>query len=676
MLRPKFSSLLFLLLITTSSILHGGSSDLGGTGLLRIPTGRTIPDGDIRFTFSNSYPYRHYCVTFGFLPFLELNGRLVEIRDEEFSGPYWGGYGYYKDKVADFKVHLLNEKEFFPSMAIGAMDFHGTQLFFSEYIAASKKIGDFDFTLGYGGNLFGPVFNREEREPRELDGLFGGVEWNIRDNLSLLFEYDPTKELTLGKGGISSQYNYGLRWSPRDWFTCGYSYQRGAQHGFYFALTYPFGAALVPQKPDEPFYGPLDWTPLPESLLSKTLPDKLAEIKKYLSEEGFVDVQVNLSPDMKTLYMEIENRRYLFHGKAIGRALRIAVAQTPSDIEKICVVLKQIKIPMVEVTVSRADYIDCLNRHITEEELMSRVKISNKISQKSIWWNDEYDVVEQEYPAFAFSIEPVKLENFWNDPSGFFKLRVGPAVAAAKNINKGLSVSTYLKFPLYSNISTNNPPLSAKPVRSDIDKYLDNTGIVVDRLFANQFFKIGASNYLRFSAGYLELQYAGVSAEYLRTFKQGRFALGREVTWAVKRDDDSILGLRDNSAVTLFWNAYIYSPELETTFSVKIGEFLAGDRGVRMEVSRDIRGGKVFLWYTKTDTAGLTGANKGYSDKGVGFALPVRVLWHSDARGHYTSAVSPWSRDSGQPVNQLSLYNFLREFTPAYLFNYPGQLAE
>ena len=674
MLRLRIS--FFLIFLMSVSVLRGASSDWGGSGLLRVPSGRVINDGDVRFTFSDSYPYRNYSVTFGFFPFLELNGRIVEFRDKELAGGGWSGYGYYKDKVADFKVQLFRENAYLPSVAFGVNDFHGTQLFFNEYVSASKRFGDLDLTLGYGGNILGSVFNKKDIERRELDGLFGGIEWNFRDNLSFVLEYDPTDELVLGKGRISSHYNCGFRWHPREWISCGYSYQRGDSHSFYAALTYPFGAPVVPQRPDPPFYGPVDWTPLPEQLVSQTLSGKLLEIQNLLLGEGLTDVHVTLSSDMKTLYMEFENRKYLFHGKAAGRALRLAAAQTPPEIKTLCVVIKQLDIPMVELSVSRSDYIDYLNQKLTESQVNSLIKVSNRMSEKSIWWNEKYAGEAASKPIFNYYFEPVKLESYWNDPSGFFKFRVGPAVTIVRDVNSGLSLIGSFKAPLYSNVSTRNQPSTNNPVRSDIVKYLDDTGLVVDHLIANQYLKLSENNYLRLSAGYLELQYAGIGLEFLRTFREGRFALGNEITWAVKREPDSVFGLKGDSAVTKFLNFYMYSPGLETTFSAKMGEFLAGDKGVRLDVSRDVRGGKVFLWYTKTDTSGFTGPNRNYSDKGVGFSLPVRALWSSDARGYYSTALSPWSRDVGQPVRQLSLYSFFREYTPVYIRNYLEQLAE
>jgi len=653
---------------------YAGPNYWGGTGLLRIPTARLIADGDLRFTVSDSYPYRNYAVTFGFLPFLELNGRIIEMRDEKATGPVWGGYGYHKDKAADFKMLLFKESSLFPAVVFGVNDFHGAdkhQHFFNEYIVLSKQVGNFDITIGYGANMFGSLFREKSTDMRELDGLFAGTEWKVQDNLSLLLEYDPAKKLAMGRGDISSNYNYGIRWQPWQWLSCGYSYQRGEEHSFIISITYPFGKTLAPKKPDYPFYGPLDWTPLRGTLSRRPLSERLLTIHDYLEEEGFKDAQVSISADMRTLYISFENRQYLSHNKAAGRVLRIAAAQSPSDVENICLTLKQQGIPMVEITVFKADYIDYLNENISGEEMKVKTKISSEISGKFYWRYSGDGKIPKQRSSFSYKFEPVILETFLNDPSGFFKFRVGPAVSLKQQLAKGLSVESHIKFPLYSNVETNQDPISDSPVRSDVTDYLGSTGPAVETLFVNRFLRLGTNNYLKLTGGYMEMQYAGITAEYLRTFKQGRFALGHEITWSKKRAPGSVFGLHEQSGtVTGLFNAYLYAPELDTVFSANAGKFLAGDRGVKLQVTRDIRGGKIFLWYTKTDTSGLTGENRGYSDKGVGFAIPVRVFSDSDVHGHYPLVFTPWSRDTGQSVKQpYSLYDFMREFTPSYILN-------
>ena len=666
-----------------SSPSYGGGNYWGTTGLIRTPNGRVIEDGDLRFTFSNSYPYRNYAVAFGFFPFLELNGRITELLDQKLSGSGWEKYGYYKDKAADFKLLIFSEREWAPSFSIGAQDFHGTQLFFNEYVAASKKIDNLDFTLGYGGNLFGSIFKEENTETRELKGVFGGIEWKLRPNLSFLFEYDPTDKLALNsKVKIESHFNYGIRWEPLRWLKCGYSFQRGNEHSFYLAFTWPFGAQIQSQKPDEPFFGSVNRAPI-FSPVFKTyskdseIPERLSRIRDLLVEEGFIDVKVTLSLNKKSLYIEYENRKYLSEIKGLGRALRVVIAQYPSDVEMLHIIVKSNNIPMFTVSLNPRDFADFLNGKLTSEEILGKIQIIHGVS-KHVYLEKDREIAAGSVNPSVFScrFKPFEIETYWNDPSGFLKGRIGPTVLLKEDFGKGLSAETYLRFPFFSNVKTDLSAISDKPIRSDIVDYLQNTGVEVD-LFVNKFFRLGDSSFGRLTAGYLELQFAGISAEYLKIIKDGRFGLGGEISVARKRDPDSVFGLEDYTSITPFLNSYMFMPELNTTLQTSFGKFLGGDIGAKFQITRYIRGGSVFLWYTNTDTSGFTGPNKGYADKGVGFTLPITIFRNHDCQGSYKYAFSPWSRDVGQKISQVySLYDFIFDFTPVYISSHWSEITE
>ncbi len=659
--------------------LYGEGNYWGATGLIRIPNGRIIEDGNLRLSISHGYPYRTYSATFGFLPFLELNGRITELLDQKVHRTGWEDYGYYKDKAADFKLLVFSERGWMPSISIGAQDFHGTQLFFNEYVAASKRIKNLDFTVGYGGNLFGSLFKEDGTQTRELDGTFGGVEWRIIPNVSIICEYDPTERLARNSTEkIDSHYNFGVRWNPLRWLNLTYAFQKGNEHSVCLAITYPFGSPLLEQRNDEPFYGPVNRTPLIYSLSENSTATRLSKIRDYICDEGLTNVKVTLSKDRKDLYVEYENKKYLSQVKGLGRVLRICAAQSPSDIDKIHIIVKSNDIPMIEVSLYPNDFIDFLNGKISAEEVLSRMEITSAVSE----YNNLQDIglissSSEKTSTFSYSIKPVDVESYWNDPSGFYKARIGPTFSLDKNFGRGLSAESYIKVPFFNNIETDLPPISDEPIRSDIADYLENNGVIVEDLFLNKFAKVGDTSFCKFTAGYLELQFAGVSAEYLKIFKGGRLGLGTEISWAKKRESDSPFGLKDFDAVTPFLNGYIYVPELDTTVQASIGKFLAGDKGMKFQVTRYVRGGSIFVWYTKTDTDDFTGPNRNYSDKGIGFSLPIRVFENHDRQGVYNYAISPWSRDVGQQVGQpYSLYDFVFKFTPAYFVSHWREITE
>ena len=317
------------------------------------------------------------------------------------------------------------------------------------------------------------------------------------------------------------------------------------------------------------------------------------------------------------------------------------------------------------------DFIDLLNGKISTGEMLKRTRITTVIPEYGEpEWEDDITVEEEELLGFTYGFKPIGVETYLNDPSGFFKARIGPTIRLRKELSKGLTVQSKVRFPVYSNVKTTMGPISEEPIRSDIVDYLENTGVVIQNALLNYYFRFGDTSFGRMSAGYLELQFAGASLEYLRVFGSGRFGLGKEFTWAKKRSADSLLNLEDFETVSPRLKGYLFIPELDSTFQVQFGKFLAGDRGARFELTRYIRGASVSLWYSETDTRNFTGPNRNYSDKGVAITIPWNVFSEYERRGSFGHALPEWSRDVGQVVREpYSLYSFIREFLPVQIMD-------
>ena len=102
--------------------------------------------------------------------------------------------------------------------------------------------------------------------------------------------------------------------------------------------------------------------------------------------------------------------------------------------------------------------------------------------------------------------------------------------------------------------------------------------------------------------------------------------------------------------------------------SIKAGKFLAGDKGIRFEIARIVKGFEIGFWYTYSDTSDFTGANKNYHDKGVFIAIPLRMFFSKDTKtvGYYSLA--PWTRDVGQLAGRpFDLYRLLEKKLPFYI---------
>ena len=130
------------------------ASNYGETGLLETPNAKFMPAASMRFNFSSSFPFEFTTLTASPFSWLEATYRYTEIKNQLYGPFSYSGNQSLKDKGFDLKVKLLNERYYMPAVALGLRDIAGTGLFSSEYLVATKSIGNLDISTGLGfGNL-------------------------------------------------------------------------------------------------------------------------------------------------------------------------------------------------------------------------------------------------------------------------------------------------------------------------------------------------------------------------------------------------------------------------------------------------------------------------------------------------------------------------------------------
>ena len=180
--------------LLSASNFSNSSSFQGYTGIINIPTAEVIQDGKIELQISNQvdaarirdtrdeYKAQHYFINFGFLPNLEITGRLANI---EHKVPP-SNYDFLdRDLSASLKYQIPLYHEYLPKIAVGIQDIQGNDRYNAKYIVATKQYAFFRGTVGYGFDSL------------RLDGLFAGAELKANDWFYLLSEYD-SKEAHLG----------------------------------------------------------------------------------------------------------------------------------------------------------------------------------------------------------------------------------------------------------------------------------------------------------------------------------------------------------------------------------------------------------------------------------------------------------------------------------------------
>ncbi len=292
-------------------------SNFGRVGLLEMPNARFRPDGTIESGISWRQQREFWFVNFQALPFLETTFRL----SDRLNGTT--GRGNTTDRAFDLKLRVWEENAWRPALAIGFQDVIGTGIYQGEFIAASKRIWDFDLTVGMGwgrlstgGDITNPLSTGPGgmgTRPRSVgqggtvafnslfrgqnSGLFAGVEysvppiptpWGPIEGLRAKLEYSadalrderggyPARTTNL-RGEAASRFNIGLNWQPNPYLDLGASFVHGTDFLVRASLRLdPFTPPDLPRQPPPPMppRPPEHAAPPPEPLRGADSPSPL-----------------------------------------------------------------------------------------------------------------------------------------------------------------------------------------------------------------------------------------------------------------------------------------------------------------------------------------------------------------------------------------------------------------
>ncbi len=252
-------------------------NDWGETGLLQTPSARMGVAGDMRASLTSIWPYTRLNVMFQPLDWMEAGFRYTSISNRAYEASTTGQSN--KDKSIDIKLRLLKETTFVPELALGFRDLGGTGLFSGEYLVASKRWYDLDFSLGIGwgylgasGNISNPFkllgsrFDTRSRSStnearfgsyfRGPAALFGGVQWRTPwDPLTLKLEYegnDYQSEPQNNNQRQRSPFNIGLSYQVSPKVTLSAGFERGDKFMIGLTLSSNLAASQSPKPADRP----------------------------------------------------------------------------------------------------------------------------------------------------------------------------------------------------------------------------------------------------------------------------------------------------------------------------------------------------------------------------------------------------------------------------------------
>ena len=230
-------------------------------------------------------------------------------------------------------------------------------------------------------------------------------------------------------------------------------------------------------------------------------------------------------------------------------------------------------------------------------------------------------------------------------------------------ISDNFLLSSNLKYSIIDNFDDFSiPPRDTYPaqVRSDVKDYLENfDSLIIGRAQADYFKTISPNHHIMVTAGILEEMFNGYGMEYLYFDASNNYAAGIELFHVKKRDYQMQFGTLDYTNVTAHANFYYRSYRL-IPFDAKIsvGEYLAGDRGATIDLSRNFKNGIEFGVFASFTDVSSEKFGEGSFDKGIYFNIPIFQDFVS-----YTWR--PLTKDPGQKlIRKNNLYDLLVKFKP------------
>jgi hypothetical protein len=485
-----------------------GMSNLGVTGGLVTPDGRTLQDKSVLLGYSHAQEpmFSHlrgghnYLFGIGLLPHVELSGRLANYNLPN------GELGV-RDLSANLKISLPRIFEHQPDIAFGVTDLGGGAPFFrSRYVVASGTEGAFSASLGYarrGANV-------QNAEGSDLHGVFAGGQVALWSN---------------GRSGIivlaerKSQANYyGFRYvyANAEWMrgtrfvlTAQQSARAKTPDGRSFnrptvslnlviplSRTHVSAAEPVWTPPVErpvmagpgrselaspaassaaPHAPPPAPSPVPLSAPMADQPSALpvhsaeqvsaepvstsaslarpglqagiatqvrsasheaAQLARRLTAAGFERVRIGRVGQQ--LVVELENRRYNWNeADAIGIALGLAARTVAEPHTRLAVIGKKAGLPMYEVSVDRAAFMQFMRDGQTDEVAIG-LDFRRAPSVADVDW---YDDDESPRGWSRLRVEP-SLVKFVATELGVFDYSLAANVQALVPLWKGAELST------------------------------------------------------------------------------------------------------------------------------------------------------------------------------------------------------------------------------------------
>jgi hypothetical protein len=647
-------------------------------GYLTMPSARMAKSGVIGFGFSYLPPYRVYSLLFQLFDRVEVTGNYWIYHGVTEGNFGHLGFGDDAERAGNVKFSILRKNDGIPELpeiVVGLNDFIGTRRFHSVYMAATQTFNNLnlELTLGWGHG--------------RIHGFFGGGAWSpfckqkhFLKNLSFIFEYDAnnykkhTCEHANGRE-VKVRWNAGMQLTLFNFLHLSVSTLRGTDVAASASFTYNLGASkgLLPKTQDPTFYtSPIDTQAISELRSQGEFGQELAYA---FQEQGFDLYTAVLEPrdcGKNHLWLKVINVRYREEEVVRSRIESVLSCLMPENIESVSVVVEAEGVPVHEYRFRTADLTRFHEKQLGEWEF--RVIAPLREASRKPGEYDSATLYKRKKAIWLFTFLPL-FQPYFGSSTGKFKYDVGfqagPEGYLFDEIYYSLSMSYIINSSSYSQNSCDflNPSQIIN-VRSDTIRYHKSNTFHLDELFIQKSWNLGQGWFARAAVGYFETAYAGIALEALYYPVRSSWAIGFEGASVLKRKYTG-MGLTRKIrklqgfcptyvhyvGLQYFLDVYYQFKPLELDFKFTLGQFLAKDKGIRMEMARNFPSGlKVGIWYAFTNANDVVNGKR-YFDKGFYITMPLDLFLNKSSRTRIGYSMAAWLRDiDGKASTGRELY--------------------
>ena len=648
----------------------------GETGILEIPNARFLDEGTLSFSYSSSFPNEYTSLTASPFSWLEATYRYTEVENQKYGQSFYSGNQSYKDKGFDFKLKILNERYYLPQLAVGLRDIAGTGLFSSEYFVASKKLGNFDLTTGLGwgalatnGNYKNPFASIKERfEIRNSSqgyvqggdfnykdwfsgpmSLIGGIEYDLKKyGLRFKLEYDtsePDQKVPFKNPvDIQSRFNLGVDYFLSDSFRLGLGFDRGNQIRFSFTVKGNYSKDTVTKPP------PKKVQSLNDEQNTRVKQNKMLfyrSLNRSLRDESIYIQGASL--DQKRSDVSVASGKFNSFPRLAGRTARITSALSPPEVEIINVHVMNGEFETFNIAFDRKEFDKSNNNNSSSAEVLLTSEINSNSSDLFHEVSEFKPTVK--LPQIDWNMSPA-LRHQIGGPEAFYLGQLWWKTDVSIKFKRNLTLYSSFGLDIYNNFNDlNNTSQSTIPhVRSDIQEYLKQGKNNIQKIKVEYLDSPIDDVFLRLELGLLEEMFGGYGGEiYYRPFNKP-YSFGLNLHKVRQRGYDQRLKFRDYETVTSNLSIY-YDLPYGISSQVLLGKYLAGDKGVTVDLSRRLETGyTIGIFATKTNLS-TEEFGEGSFDKGFYFAIPLELFYTDYRQGTIPFGMHPLTKDGGALLN-------------------------